>query len=55
MGADQLTPIEFILGPIWVWVFINEVPSAMTLVGGAVVLSSVGGHALFSVVKQELR
>ncbi len=38
--------IEFILGPIWVWLFINEVPSVMTLIGGTVVLSAVCGHVL---------
>ena len=47
-----LTLIEFILGPIWVWMFINEVPNDLSLIGGAVVLSAVGGHALFSMVKQ---
>lgn len=40
--------IEFVLSPIWVWLFVNEVPSAMTLIGGAVVLSAVAGHALAS-------
>ena len=49
-GAELtlLILIEFLLGPIWVWLFINEVPSAMTLIGGAVVLSAVGGHAVVS-------
>jgi drug/metabolite transporter (DMT)-like permease len=43
--------IEFILGPIWVWLFINEVPSTMTLIGGAAVLSAVGSYALGAIIK----
>jgi drug/metabolite transporter (DMT)-like permease len=49
-GAELtlLILVEFILGPTWVWLFINEQPSATTLVGGAIVLSAVTGHALWS-------
>ena len=32
---------ETVLAPIWVWLAINEVPSTLTLSGGAVVLSAV--------------
>ena len=47
-GAELalLTLIEFILAPVWVWAFVHEVPSQMTLIGGAVVLLAVGGHAV---------
>ena len=33
--------LEFTLGPIWVWFFVNEVPSQWTLIGGSVVISAV--------------
>ena len=33
--------LEFTLGPIWVWLFINEVPSQWTLIGGSVVILAV--------------
>lgn len=33
--------LEFSLGPVWVWIFINEVPSSWTIAGGAVVISAV--------------
>ena len=36
-----LALLEPILGPIWVWVFLSEQPSAATLVGGAIVLGAV--------------
>ena len=38
--------LEFGLGPIWVWWFMNEIPSHWTLVGGCLVLASVMVRAL---------
>lgn len=40
---------EVVLGPIWVWLVIGEVPSQVTLVGGAIVLASVFSFAVASV------
>lgn len=50
-GADLtlLMLAEFILGPIWVWAFINEIPTLATLVGGAVVLTAVTAKTILSV------
>jgi drug/metabolite transporter (DMT)-like permease len=36
-----ITLLEIVLGPLWVWVFLSERPSATTLVGGAIVLAAV--------------
>lgn len=36
-----ITLLEIVLGPIWVWVFLSEQPSAATLAGGAIVLGAV--------------
>ena len=36
-----LALLEPILGPVWVWVLMNEHPGAATLVGGAIVLTAV--------------
>ncbi len=49
-GAELtlLLMLEYFLGPFWVWLFINEVPSAVTLVGGAIVLSGVVAQAYLS-------
>ena len=49
-GAELtlLVLLEFILAPIWVYLFVNEVPGRMTLIGGSVVLASVSIHALFA-------
>ncbi len=37
---------EFVLGPLWVWWGVAEVPTALTLAGGAIVLSAIAGRAL---------
>lgn len=37
---------EFVLGPIWVWLFINEVPDGYTILGGMLVMAAVAGRAL---------
>ena len=33
--------IEAILGPLWAWLFINETPPMVVLVGGTIVLLAV--------------
>lgn len=39
--------LEFALGPIWVWIFINEMPTDLTVLGGLIVILSVTIRALF--------
>ena len=49
-GAELtlLILIEFILSPMWVWLVIDERPSAATLIGGALVIASVASRAILS-------
>ena len=49
-GAELtlLVLIEFILSPMWVWLFVDEQPSLATLIGGALVIASVASRALAS-------
>lgn len=47
--AAELTLLsltEVVLGPFWVWLWIGEVPRSWTLIGGAVVMMALIGHAL---------
>ena len=44
--------LESILGPLWVWLVINETPSLNTLVGGSILLLSVAWFAQHT-LKQE--
>ncbi len=43
-----LSLTEIVLGPIWVWLVIGEVPGILTVVGGAIVLLSIAGQAFFT-------
>ena len=42
-GAEVtlLVQLEFVLGPLWVWLFVAEVPSRLTLLGGLTVFAAV--------------
>lgn len=47
--------LEFALGPIWVWIFINEVPSEWTIIGGAIVILAVVLRSLFQLRQDVVR
>ncbi|MFB3047400.1 MAG: DMT family transporter [Acidiferrobacterales bacterium] len=44
-----LSLTETVLAPIWVWLVINEIPSVLTMLGGAVVLSAVVSQAVLGI------
>lgn len=44
--------IEFALGPVWVWLFIDEVPHRWTLIGGGVIILSVAARAILELMNQ---
>lgn len=50
-----LTLTEVVLAPIWVWAAFSEVPSAHTLVGGAILLTAIGVEAVLRVRHVERR
>jgi drug/metabolite transporter (DMT)-like permease len=39
--------LEFTLGPVWVWIFMDELISRSTFIGGAIILTAVLGLAVF--------
>jgi drug/metabolite transporter (DMT)-like permease len=41
-----ITLLEVVLGPLWVWAFLSEQPSAATLAGGVIVLAAVAVQTL---------
>ncbi len=41
--------LEFALGPLWVWLFVNEAPSRWTLVGGSLIISAVIARTIYQV------
>ena len=44
--------LEFALGPLWVWLFVNEAPSRWTLLGGALVITAILVRSLFELRQQ---
>ena len=53
-GAEimLITLIEFILGPIWVWLVFGEQPTRLALIGGIIVLSAVAARALLMMYQE---
>lgn len=43
-----LSLTEVLLGPVWVWLFLGEVPHATTLIGGGALLAAIVGQAVAS-------
>jgi drug/metabolite transporter (DMT)-like permease len=39
--AGLITLLEVVLGPVWVWLALDERPSTLTLVGGAIVIAAI--------------
>jgi len=42
--AALLGVAETMLGPVWVWLALGEIPGSRTIVGGAIVLAALVGH-----------
>ncbi len=43
--------LETILGPIWVWLVINEQPSMETIIGGSVIILTIAIHSFLALKK----
>ncbi|HUV21365.1 MAG TPA: DMT family transporter [Gammaproteobacteria bacterium] len=55
LAAAEVTLImllEFALGPLWVWWFIDEVPSRWTLVGGSVIITAVAVRSILELINR---
>lgn len=53
--ASLLGLLEVVLGPIWAWLWANEVPAASTVYGGLIVLAALIGNEVFSLHQRRLR
>ena len=49
-----ITLLEVVLGPLWVWLALDERPGTPTLVGGAVVVAAIVLQTRPSATTQEL-
>jgi drug/metabolite transporter (DMT)-like permease len=52
--STLLATLETLLAPLWVWLFLDEVPSAMTLAGGALLMFAIFGNALSGLREKQL-
>ena len=43
--------LSLVLAPAWVWLAVGEVPSRLSLIGGAVILVAVMGHGLLAAAR----
>ncbi len=50
--VSLLSLLEPILASLWVWIFVNEVPATLTLIGGAIVLGAVGCQAVAGLLRE---
>ena len=41
--------LETIIGPIWVWVFINEQPTLETIQGGSIIILTIAIHSFLKI------
>ena len=44
-----LSNLELILGPLWVWLWIAEVPSLTTLIGGVFIIGAIATQAVITI------
>ncbi|XPV82284.1 MAG: DMT family transporter [Halarcobacter sp.] len=49
--VSLLMIIETVMGPIWVWMFLKEVPSSYTFIGGAIILLTLIINSIYSIRK----
>lgn len=51
--VSLLMIIETIMAPIWVWIFLNEVPSSYTFIGGSVIIVTLIINSLYTLKVKE--
>ena len=49
--VSLLMIIETIMAPIWVWIFLDEVPSSYTFIGGSIIVATLIANSLYTLKK----
>jgi drug/metabolite transporter (DMT)-like permease len=44
--------IETIMAPVWVWIFLDEVPSSYTFIGGSIIVATLVANSLYTLKKE---
>ena len=50
--VSLLMIIETIMAPIWVWIFLDEIPSSYTFIGGTLIIITLIVNSLYTLKKQ---
>ena len=50
--VSLLMIIETIMAPIWVWMFLDEVPSSYTFIGGSIIVATLVANSLYTLKKE---
>ncbi len=48
-----LATLETLLAPVWVWLFLGEIPGVMTLMGGALLMLAIFGNTLSGIRQKQ--
>jgi drug/metabolite transporter (DMT)-like permease len=51
--VSLLMIIETMMAPIWVWIFLNEVPSSYTFIGGSIIIATLIINSIYTLKKGE--
>ena len=46
--VSLLMIIETIMAPIWVWLFLNEIPSSSTFIGGSIIIATLIANSIYT-------
>ncbi len=47
--------IETLMAPIWVWIFLNEIPNSNTFLGGSIIMSTLILNSLYTLKKGNIK
>jgi len=50
--VSLLMIIETMMAPIWVWIFLNEVPSKYTFIGGSIIITTLIVNSIYTLKKE---
>jgi drug/metabolite transporter (DMT)-like permease len=50
--VSLLMLIETIMAPIWVWIFLNEIPNSNTYIGGSIIILTLIVNSLYTLKKE---
>ena len=50
--VSLLMIIETVMAPVWVWIFLDEVPSSYTFIGGSIIVATLVANSLYTLKKE---